>query len=467
MMKRIIVLVIAMLIVLSALTSCSVKTPESKQSSEITTVAEPSTATPTEKPTEAPTEEPTEATTTNPVDEVIVQMNPYESLYLRQEEKAWISGFYPDGVLKQEDINETTLPAGTMMIAHSIYRPDSLDPYPGNDVYVLTDGRYVFFDHSTSANGEVLYNGRTLPEFFGSVVWGDLSLASWYDFYDGEKKIVENYELLPNTPLDPSIQPQNMVIIVDWNGDGKTDSIVRECPDPNQIWDCTVWYTDGATGTKTDVTDRFFKREWEEFSVFSDYIMLFKDENTGRYALIDTVDTGSADYSVIVYSFDSNDIITYTETWGSFVFENGKMFLQNGGYLFGNVCQVIEPLIFDGTSVSVDESNREVWWVAAYKAKKKGDSLPGTFTYTLTDVSIEKKSGDGYEELIVPGGIAIFPQYYEWNEDEEQKAGYAYFLLVDGSECRSAFRVEDNEGNYYWSINGTDQRELFFCLWGG
>lgn len=395
MMKRITVLVIAMLIVLSALTSCSVKTPESKQSSEITTVAEPSTATPTEKPTEATTEEPTEPTTTNPVDEFVEQMDTYESLYLLQDEKAWISDIYPWGHLKQDDIKETTLPAGTVMKASN--NPYSDDPYPGIDFYALADGRYVYFDQSTSPNGEVLYNGKTLSEFFGGFVWGDFFRASWYDLYDGEKKIVENYELLPNTPMDPSIQPQNMVINVDWNGDGKTDSIVRECPDPNQTWDCTVWYTDGATGEKTDVTDRF---DWEDYTWFTDYTMLFKDEKTGRYALIDTANYRSAECSIIVYSFDSNDIITRTGTWGSFVFENGKMYTQEGGYLFGGVPQTIAPLIFDGTSVTIDKS-QEVWWMAALEAKENGEALPGFYTYTLTDVSVEKKSGDSYDDYII------------------------------------------------------------------
>ncbi len=455
MIKKFSMLFLALLIAVSTLSSCYEDRPESTRVSEDLSAAESTT--------QIPTEEPTEASMTISAEKVVFdEYEPYMDIwrcsYLINPEKARVfDDDIRDGLLAHDKFDEVELPAGTILSDLDEFRPD-LVLYPGKTLFILADDRCVFFEQSASDIGELRYNGKPVPEFLGTV-------KSDYEYFEGETTVVENYELLPNTSLDSSIAPQNIIVNVDWNGDGKTDIITRECADAKRTWEQKVWFTDGATGKKTDITDRFARDESEEYGGITDYVMLFQDEKTGRYALIDCFDTCSCDYSIFVYSYDPGTIIKYDETGGVFVYEDDKMYVDDGSYIFGNLTSMRTPLVFDGKRVFRDPNVQEYWWLAALKAEETGDALPDYFSYTLKDVSVEKKTGSGYEEHVIPAGIAVFPRYFRWDEGKGNESGYLYFVLADGSDCRIGFETESE----WWActFDGVPQNELFFCSWGG
>ncbi|MBN1892463.1 MAG: hypothetical protein JW780_06740 [Clostridiales bacterium] len=450
------IMIFALIISTIFLSSCGLDLPDESQSS----TTPPSTEAPT-KVTE--TTPPTETIVSISTEKVIFEeYEPYLSFgtcaYLLRAEKAFVfDNNIRDGLQAQDKFSETELPAGAVMADLREFRPGT-ELYPGKTLFLLPDDRCVFFEQSTSNSGETIYNGKPEKEFMRNQEY-------YYDYYEGEPKVVENYELLPDTPLDPAVAPQNITISVDWNGDGKTDTIKRECADVRKTWDQTVWFTDGATGEKTDITDRFARDMSGEFGGLTDFVMLFRDEKTGRYALIDCFDTCSCDYSIFVYSYDKKSIVSYTEKFGVFVYDDGKMYEDYGSFIFGNLATMRTPLVFDGKNVQTDPTIREFWWLTALKAKENGEAIPGYFSYTLKDVPVEKKTADGYEDAVIPAGIAVFPKFYTWNEDKVRDAGYLYFVLVDGSEYRIAFEQEP----YEWTctFDGVPQEELFRCEWGG
>lgn len=408
---------------------------------------------------------PTEATVPFSTENIVFEehepyFNAFSCYYLPQTEKAFVfDNSIRDGLRAQNEFAEVTLPVGTVMADLNELRPDlKLNMYPGKTLFILPDDRCVFFEQSATETGEPIYNGKPAEEFLRSMEY-------YYDYFEGTPKTVENYELMPNTPLDPSIAPQNIIINVDWNGDGKTDTILRECESANRTWKQKVWYTDGATGKKTDITERFARDQSEEYGGLTDYVMLFRDEKTGRYALIDCFDTCSCDYSIFVYSYDKNTIVTYTETYGVFVYEDGRMYEEYGSLIFGNLGTMRTPLVFDGKSVKTDPSVREYWWLAALVAEENGEAVPGYFSYTLQEVPVEKKTASGYENVVIPSGIAIFPKYYIWNDKEVGDSGTLYFVLADGSEYRIAFEQEPHDWDC--TFGGVSQGELFHCSWGG
>lgn len=453
MKKKILVPVLIIMTAIFFLTSCNETEKDDAKDSTIAPLTET-----TQKITEATTT-PTVPISTQQVvfEEYELDLNVYTCNYLLQAQKAFVfDNDASDGLQMQEKFTEIQLPEGTVLKSFDSIRAE-LDPYPGTMLFMLADGRCVFFDQGISEDGKPLYNGKLLSDLVGA--------ASYSYFGDeGEPKVVENYELLPDTPLDPSISPRNIIINVDWDGDGKTDIITRERADAQISWEQTVWYTDGATGKKTDITDRFARDISEEYIGLTDSVMLFKDEKTGRYALIDWLDLCSSDYAIFVYSYDKESLVTYTEYGGIFTYENGIMYEENYGFIFGN-CEFIRiPLVFDGKSVKRDPSVREFWWLAAEKAEENGEALPGYFTYTLKDVPVEKKTADRYEDAVIPAGIAVFPKYYTWNDDQVRGAGYLYFVLADGSEYRIAF--EQNPKDWSCTFLIVPQDELFYCSWG-
>jgi hypothetical protein len=378
--------------------------------------------------------------------------------YLLSAEKARVfDNDIRDGLLAQDDFDEVELPAGTVMIDINESRPD-LVLYPGKTLFILADDRCVFFNQSTSENGEPRYNGKAVTEFLGTA-------KRYFDYFDEERKVIENYELLPNTPLDPSIRPQNIIVNVDWNGDGKTDIITRECADADRTWEQKVWYTDGATGKETDISDLFARHDFEEFGGITNEVILLQDKRSGDYALIDCFDICSSDYSIFVYSYDPKTIVSYTETYGSLVYKNDSLYVLNGSFIFGNLTDIRTPLVFDGKNVFRNPTVQDHWWAAALDAQENGAALPDYFSYTLRGVSVEKMTWIGYEEYLIPEGIAVFPRYYRWDEGTGKTSGYLYFILADGSECRAAFEM--NDGGYDCLFGGIPQGELFYCSWGG
>lgn len=460
MKKKNSILVIILMLAMLILASCNEDSKTSLKESTISPSTEATViATETIEMTPTPTPTVTISTEKFVFEEYeLIDMSVFDCNYLQQAQKAFVfDNDVSDGLLMQDEFTEVQLPAGTILKSLDSIR-EGLEPYPGTMLFMLEDGRCVFFDQDISEDGKPLYNGKLLSDLLGAYKLSN-------DWDEGLSKIVKNYELLPETPLDPSIFPQNIIINVDWNGDGKTDTITRECADAEWTWEQKVWFTDGATGAKTDITYRFAIDEGGARRGLSDSVMLFEDEKTGRYTLIDCKDTCSCDYSVFVYSYDSQSIITYTETYGVFAYEDGEMYLDYGSFIFGNQGAMREPLIFDGKSVKKDPSVREFWWLAAIKAQENGDAVPGYFSYTWKEVPVEKKTASGYEHDVIPEGIAVFPKYYTWNNNEVRDSGVLYFVLADGSEYRIAFEQEPDDWNC--TFGGVPQEEVFHCSWGG
>lgn len=389
-----------------------------------------------------------------------LDLNVWSSSYLINAENAWI--FDPDindGLSVQEPFEAVELQAGTVIFDLAFSRPE-LDLFPGRTLFILADDRCVIFDQSISADGEVLFNGKPSDAF-------SRVMDSGYNYSTEEPITLRNYELLPNTPLDPSIRPQNISINVDWNGDGQIDIISRVCPDANNLAEQTVIFTDGASGERTDITDRLFSFSDLDINRYglTDHVMLIQDSNSGQYVLIDTVDTSSADYSIFTYSYDPETIIKYEQIGGSFAYVDGKMYGDSGSFIFGNIGAMRTPLVFDGEHLEYDATVDEYWWMSAQVAKEQGTELPSYYTYTLVDVSAEKMTDEAYEPFEIPTGVAVFPQYYQWDEGKEDQSGYLYFLLADGSQGRIAF--EWDEEGWSCSFGGVPQEELFYCMWGG
>lgn len=466
MKKKCLVLILFSLIFSICLASCDLNIRD--DSEEPSTTPMTSWTTPYPDITTAAETSVAESTTTAPTTPISTEKivfekdEPYLDIwrcsFLLQAEKAFIfDNSIRDGLQAQAEFTETELPEGTVMADLNEFRPDN-KLYPGKTLFILPDDRCVFFEQSTSDSGEPVYNGKPAKEFLRSQEYYNYDIC----YYEDEPKVVENYELLPNTPLDPSIAPQNIIINVDWNGDGKTDTILREYANADNTWEQTVWFTDGSTGNKTDITDCFYRDDYAQFNGLTDRVMLLKDEKTGQYALIDSFHILSGDYSIFVYSYDQKSIVTCTYYFGFFAYENGKLYVEYGSFIFGNRGAMRMPLVFDGKNVQMDPTIKEFWWQTALQAEENGETIPAYFSYTLKEVPVEKKIADGYEEVVIPAGIAVFPKYYTWNDDNVRDAGILYFVLADGSKYRISFEVDS-----WWdcTFSGVPQDELFFWSW--
>ena len=461
MKKKYLVLILFFLISTIFFASCDLTVRDDSREPSTT----PMTSLTTPKPEATTAAESSAAETTAPIstemivfEEYELDLNAFSCSYLQKTEKAFVFDIdVSDGLLAQDEFDEVQLSEGTILEPLDQMRP-GLEPYPEKMLFVLADFRCVFFDQDTSETGKPLYNGKLLSDLVGGM--------KFYYFGDeGEPKVVENYELLPNMPKDYTVSAQNITVNVDWNRDGTSDTITRECASAHKTWEQTVWFTDGVTAKKTDISDRFARDMNDEYGGLTNDAMLYQDEKTGRYALIDCFDTCSSDYSIFIYTYDPQTIVKYTERGGIFLFEEGKMYKSYGSFIFGNLGLMKVSLVFDGESLEADPSVSEIWWLAAMEARENGDEIPGYFSYTLKEVPVEKKTADGYEEYVIPAGIAVFPKYFEWDDGKTGESGTLYFVLADGSECRIAFEQAPHDWNC--TFGGVPQEELFLCSWGG
>lgn len=460
MKKRRILMIAVCVVMASMLSSCDkgdVNTPDSsvESTTNSTAMSEKSEKSETSEPSKTSETSKSQSEPTIFFEDWELNIDSSGSVYLKADESVWvIDDDVHDGLSSTDEPYIDQLSIGTVMLPLANDQT-STDDISDNMLFLLTDGRCVYFEETDSVNGDILLNGKTESDLFGP--YNDFVEY----FYEDPEKVVEN-ELLPNTPLEPAIAPQNITMNVDWNGDGVTDSIRRECADPDRTWEQSIYYTDGATGVITDITDRFAGDISMEYVGLTDDPLLYWDEETHTYALIDCFDVCSSDYAVFVYTYDPETIVSYRETGGYFVFEDGNLFVDIGSFIFGNLRSIRVPAVFDGKSLDFDPSVQEYWWVSALGVKENGDALPGYFSYTLTEVSVEKKTDEGYEAYTIPAGIAVFPLYYT---DDKNGEGFLYFLLADGQQYRAAYTCE---ANYYtYLFGGIDQEELFLCRWGG
>ncbi|MBN1892221.1 MAG: hypothetical protein JW780_05510 [Clostridiales bacterium] len=376
-----------------------------------------------------------------------LQMGCRYSSYLKNDESAWVfDQDVRDGLLAGVVFTRTELPIGTVVLDLNDIRPEP-EVYPGKTIFLLSDGRCVFFEQSTTEDGAPVYNGKAKAEFFGVADWNP-------DTDPVDVMAVRDHELLPNTPPDPSIRPQNITVKVDWNQDGKVDTIKREIADMSAPWDQVIRYTDGATGKTTDITGRF-EREY-----LSDHVMLISGGSDDRPALIDRYDVVGSDNEIFIYTYDPINIVSCEVIYNAaFAYEDGEMFIDTVSFLFGDLSDHRIPVMFDGKTLQSDPDFREIWWKEALRAKKEG-GFSRYFTYTLTEVPIEKKTSGGFVEDVIPVGVAVFPQFYYWDDENVGITGYVQFLLADGTECRKAFEY-DTEYDSYWFGNDP-QWELFY-----
>jgi hypothetical protein len=451
-MKKIkVMFIIACVVMLTMLSSCdlrTVRTPDLqvKYTTNSTTSSETSETSETAEPRTAP-----------PVffEEWELNTDPYGSVYLKADETAWvIDEDIHDGLCAMNEPYKDQLSIGAVMLPLDNVST-STDKISDNMLFLLPDGRCVYFEETDSENGDILLNGKPASEF----------ICPYYEDYEYIYTIPENvveYEILLNTPLDPAIIPQNITVNVDWNGDGMLDTIRRECANPDWTLEQSIYYTDGATGVITDISDRFVRDDSMYYGGLTDDVLLYRDEKTNSYALIQCFDVCSCDYVIFVYTYDPETIVSYSETGGYFVFEDGNLFVDISSFIFGNGCSIQVPAVFDGKSLILDPGVQEYWWSSAFGVNENDDALSGFDSYTLKDVSVEKQTAEGYEAYTIPAGIAIFPLYYT---DDENGEGFLYFLLADGKEYRAAYTYK--EGSFQYLFGGIDQEELFWCSWGG
>lgn len=476
MIKKILNLFLALMMTVSLLTAClgtkvrdtggssrdlSVEsTTETTESTEGTTIAAATETAETSRNVE--TTESMGLTQTVPAevlkepvifDEYELQIGYWNAYFLKNDELAWVfDDNVLDGLLAGEVFTRTDLPVGTVALDLNTVRPDT-EIFPGQKLFYLADGRCVFFEQSTTEDREPVYNGRKEENFFGASNWDT-------DNTPVEGVPVKDYQLLPDTPLPLTTLPQNITVKVDWNMDGKVDTIKREIADASAPSAQTIRYTDGQSGITTDISDRFDGR------YLSDNVMLITGGADARPALIDCYDIASSDYEIFIYTYDPVDIVSLTVIHNAdFVYEGGEMFIDTSSFLFGNLSGHRTPVQFDGKTLATDPDASEIWWKEALLAKNNGAEHSNYFTYTLTEVAVEKKVSGGSEERVVPAGIAVFPQYYYWDEGNIGGTGYVHFLLTDGTECRMAFEY-DTEYQSYWFGNDP-QWELFHTSWGG
>lgn len=483
MIKKSMILLFALLLAASLLSSClGTNIRETEERPEEVTVESTAaeSAAPTREPTEGSataateTAEATESTdvTEFPIDHIeATQTVPPEvsteavfledwelymefrnCSYLKNDESTWVfDGNADDGLLAGDVFMRTQLPVGTILLDLSTVLSKQ-DVFPGKTLFLLTDGRCVFFEQSTTEDREPVYNGKAESDFFGNSIREP-------DIDPVEIRAVRDHELLPETPLDPSIKPQNITAKVDWNGDGKVDTIKREIADASAGWPQVIRYTDGATGKTTDITDRFAE------DYLSDQVMLISGGTDDRPALVDSYETDGSDHRIFIYTYDPGTIVSSEVIHNAaFVYEDREMFLDTASFLFGNISDHRIPVLFDGKTLLSDPDVPEIWWKEALIAKNQ-DGFSRYFSYTLTGVPVEKKTSGGFVEDVIPIGIAVFPQYYYWDEDNVGGSGYVHFLLADGTECRMAFEF-DTEYDSYWFGNDP-QWELFHTPWAG
>lgn len=194
--------------------------------------------------------------------------------------------------------------------------------------------------------------------------------------------------------------------------------------------------------------------------------MLISGGTDNQPALVDCYEIDGSDYRIYIYTYDPGTIVSCEVIHdAAFVYEEGEMFLDTASFLFENLSDHRIPVLFDGKTLLSDPYVSEIWWKEALRAKKSGDGLSRYFTYTLTGVQVEKKTSGGFVEEVIPVGVAIFPQYYYWDEDNVGGTGYVHFLMADGTECRAAFEY-DTEYKSYWFGNDP-QWELFHTSWAG
>ena len=192
--------ILILLVVMLLLASCEMDTLRSSQDpTAAQTTATAAETTETMMP-------PTETTVTISTEKIVFEkdepyMNVWTCSFLLQKEKAFVfDNSIRDGLQAQAGFTETELPEGTIIADLNEFRPDH-ELYPGKTLFILPDDRCVFFEQSATDSGEPIFNGKPVKDFMRGQNYD-------YDYFEAEPKVVENYELLPDTPLDPSVAPK-------------------------------------------------------------------------------------------------------------------------------------------------------------------------------------------------------------------------------------------------------------------
>ena len=261
---------------------------------------------------------------------------------------------------------------------------------------------------------------------------------------------------------DPTVSYTVLTYKTDWNGDGVEDTFCRDRSKGNLEQDGVLTFTDGATGTTTDITKYCATNEsGNMIFTFTDAACFYEDGD-GSHMILDPINKIGGYYLTIVYTYDPDTIIKYTDVPGYITHIDGDSFLMRASFVFGNCNYVIVPASIKGNTLTAQETGTEVWWLDNREAGTDLSIMPANYTCTFRDFAAEKVSGDNVGPVTIPAGTAVFPLY---TVVDETGAGVLYFRTLADGVCQANF-TNAAEG-YHVMFDGIDQNNLFWCGWGG
>ena len=357
-----------------------------------------------------------------------------------------------DGISDTEDGTVIRLSGGTVLMP--VWESDDLiGVFSPGLRWVTMDGRCIRVNATINADGTVLFEGKEAKDLFSNAA---ASTSAFYGTsnFDVASDVTAVREVYPMQPADHSQSYREIVIRVDWNGDGKEDCFDRKYRiiQNGRFYDPQVIYTDGATGETTDITDKFSTTTNGEPDVFSDSIFLYRSED-GRYALIDTLDQydGMNMIRTRIYHFGAKSLLVTEDVDGQYESIDGKSYIQTPAEVFGFGFAVRKEVeVQDDFSIRI-QSDLQTYV----------NSSPGAiaFTYAFAEAYAEKKNGSQWEQTLVPAGIAIFPDRLEMSDADK---GYIYYVTYDGTQYRAPVLLHVGGLSVNW-IGGTDQTLLYQC----
>jgi len=296
------------------------------------------------------------------------------------------------------------------------------------------EGHIVGVEITRSNDGSVLYDGHSLKDVF---VMNESNLIE-----SPEADIVDETELHLGEMTDASKYYRRLIVRVDWNKDGTEDELVVNNDDSLLV------YTDGKTGAQTETS---LEIEWW----YECEKAMLCQNSKGNYAvLIQGSFVNGSDPSILrVITYDPDSMIANQEETEYINYRDGQFYTISDSRFLGNNFYLENPVkLNDDFSFSVNSDT----------ALYVGGWL--TFTYTLTDVSVNVWNGSEYVAEVLPPGTAVIP---EKTVIDSSGKGFLYVILADGRESRVTISGANDDSYVDLLINGKGQNELFNCPCGG
>lgn len=339
------------------------------------------------------------------------------------------------------------LSAGTILHPADL-QPGDIVTFSANMDFITFQGARVHIDTAVSADGSVLFAGKTIADMFGGAYERTDEIAENYQQTEDVDEIV----LKPWETLDPRAFYTKIVVRIDWNNDGTEDEL---CQTNEDDLSNTFTYTDGKTGEVTDLNALVLVPENDDSGTGKDDKVGLKLDSTslvvqnsnGEYGILSSIYSDERGYATYAFRYDAETLFACKGIGSAYSYLDGKFYCHPYTNCLGNQWVMNQTAELSDDFSFVKLSGSEYYSQSPYYTY---------VVYTKTPVNIDISDGSGYKPSTLAPGIVILPDRLE---TDENGTTYLYVNLADGQEGRFTYTAD--ETGYPVYLNGVEQEEMF------